>query len=168
MRQSFFDTYPDLNDWHWNMKNFAEEHGYVRALHGGLRRLPDIYSNDEAVQGEAKRQGINSPVQRFASDLGVMGLNRFARDCPKEVMQPIGFVHDAGYIQAREDYAEEAAASIKFYMQSIPLQAWFNLNPPIPILADVSGPAENMADLKEMKGLVEYQPDWYRADLDAA
>jgi hypothetical protein len=83
-------------------------------------------------------------------------------------MQPIGFVHDAGYIQAREDYADEAAASIKFYMESNPLQAWFNLNPPIPLTADVSGPADNMAGMKEIEGLVAHQPDWYRADLDAA
>jgi DNA polymerase I-like protein with 3'-5' exonuclease and polymerase domains len=168
MRESFFESYPGLNDWHWNMKNFAEAHGYVRSLHGGLRRLPDIYSNDEAIQGEAKRQAINAPVQHFASDLGVMGLNRFTRDCPKEVIQPIGFVHDAGYIQAREDYAMEAAASIKFYMETNPLQAWFNLNPPIPLTADVSGPADNMASMKEIEALESYQPDWYRADLDAA
>jgi len=168
MRESFFESYPGLNDWHWNMKNFAEAHGYVRSLHGGLRRLPDIYSNDEAIQGEAKRQAINAPVQHFASDLGVMGLNRFTRDCPKEVIQPIGFVHDAGYIQAREDYAMEAAASIKFYMQTNPLEAWFNLHAPIPLTADVSGPADNMADMEEIEGLEAYQPDWYRADLDAA
>ena len=162
-RELFFDTYPQLNQWHWDMKNFAQKHGYVRALHGALRRLPDVNSSDESIQKEAQRQAINSSVQRFGSDLGLMGLTDFARCCPREVMRPISFVHDASYIVAREDYAEEAASSIKYCMESIDLERRFNLHAPIPLPADVCGFGENMNDLPDLDSVVATRPDWYKA-----
>lgn len=158
-RVDFFDLYCDLPAWHERMKQEAREKGYVRSLHGALRRLPSVWSVDEKVQQEAERQAINSPIQRFASDLGLMGLTIFSQHCPWEVMHPIGFIHDATVIAARQDYAEEAMHSIKWILENLPLLEWFDLDAPLPILADVSCGA-SLGDLEERPDISGTRPLW--------
>lgn len=166
VRETFFETFPGLDHWHRDSKKFVMDNGFVRALHGALRRLPSVYSDDEGIQKEAQRQAVNSPVQRFGSDLGLMGVTRFSRDCDHRVMHPCGFIHDAGIIHVREDHVDEAAFAIKFYMESNPLRQWFNITPPLPLLADVSGPGDSLGGLKKMKNVQAHNPDWYNAELD--
>lgn len=161
LRTSFFNAYSALPRWHEQAKAFATKHGYIKALHGAVRHLPNINSPDEGVRRECERQAINSPVQRFASDLGLIALGRLARDCPLDILRPIAFIHDALICLVREDYAEEGGAAVQFYMESPPLRQWFGLNSPVPILADVSI-GDNLADMDEIKDCVPYQPSWYQ------
>jgi uracil-DNA glycosylase family 4 len=138
MRRAFFALYPRLEAWHKSMRAFVQLHGYVRGLHGALRRLPSIDSDDEGVRGDCERQAINSPVQRFASDLGLIGMFRFCENAPRDVVRPLAFIHDAAVLEAREDCVRECAGGIKWAMQTPPLEEWFGIKSPIPILADVS------------------------------
>jgi uracil-DNA glycosylase family 4 len=161
LRSTFFNTYSYLDGWHDDTRQFAHEHGYVRALHGAVRHLPNIYSPDDGVRKESERQAINSPVQRFASDLGLMALGRLTRDAPLEVIRPVGFIHDSVVAIVREDLAEEAAAAIQFYMETPPLYEWFGLTPPIPIISDVAL-GDNLGDMEELEHSRPWQPDWYQ------
>ena len=159
-REAFFHLYPGLPAWHKSMREFVRKYGYVRALHGALRRLPSIYSEDEKVQAECERQGINSPVQRFASDLGLIAMTRFSENLPWNEVRTAAFIHDAVVIFSKPERTMEAARGIQFFMQNQPLFEWFNLRCPIPIVADVSI-GTNLADEKEQKGLVATAPSWY-------
>ena len=80
-------------------------------------------------------------------------------------MHPIGFIHDASIILAREDSTSEAMSAIRFYMESLPLERWFEATPPLPILADLKGPGDNLADIEETE-VDAVAPSWYREDLD--
>jgi uracil-DNA glycosylase family 4 len=164
-RNVFFDTYPGLRVWHESMDEFVRAHGYVRALHGALRRLPAVHSSVEAMQWSAVRQAVNSPVQRFASDLGLIAMNRIVRDCDQRVLRPILFVHDALVFEAREDRQEEMAQAVRFYMESPPLERMFKLRPPIPIAADVSI-GLNLSEMTERKDLTGAAPNWYKPRKD--
>lgn len=166
-RERFFDRFSALPGWHDEMKAFAKKHGYVRAMHGALRRLPAIYSPEKFIVQEAERQAVNSPIQRQGSDFGLLGLTRFDRDCPRDRMRVKGFVHDQIIVAVDDPRdAEMAGQALKFYMQNLPLQQWFKIEAPLPILADVEiGP--NMGDLKKRKDIQPIAPSWYRADLDA-
>lgn len=164
-RERFFAKYAGLEEWHERKRRFVRKHGYVRSLHGAVRHLPSIWSPDEAVQAECERQAINSTIQRFGSDLGVMALWRLSRDCPLELMVPIAFIHDALVVLVRDDYLHEGMAAIKFYMESVPLGDWFGLEPPLPIIAEASaGP--NLGDMEEFEDLQACAPDWYDARRD--
>ena len=161
LRESFFNTYTGIEPWHNEAKDYAHEHGLIRALHGAARHLPNIWSPDQGVVKECERQAVNSPIQRFGSDLGLMALARLSRDAPSDLIRPIAFIHDALVCLVRDDYVDEGMAAVKFYMETNPLDEWFGLAPPLPILADASlGP--NMADMEEIKGLEAWQPDWYQ------
>lgn len=157
-RDTFFRKYPALKNWHASMREFVNANGYVRSLHGALRRLPSIYSDDEGIRSEAERQGINSPVQRMASDLGLIALANFNENCPHELVRPLMFIHDAVVISAREDMAQEAAAGIRWHMENPPLWEWFNLQLPLPIVADVSQ-GTNLGNMEKIH-VEAAKPSW--------
>lgn len=168
-RRIFFALYPKLEAWHRSMRTFVKKNGYVRALHGALRRLPSIYSSDEIVRGECERQAINSPVQRFGScDLTLIGMIRFVRDADLSVMRPVGMIHDSGIFRVKREYAEEAMSAIKAYFETPPLQEWFGLTPPIPIISDVKISDKNLSEMEERPDVVAQFPSWYNEELDLA
>ena len=160
IRRNFFDTYWGLVTWHGTMHRFAEKHGYVRALHGSIRHLPGIRSEDSGIRAAAKRYAVNSPIQRFGSDLGVIAMNRFARQAPYDIRLN-GFVHDALYLEAPEERAEEAASALKWVMENPPLQEWFGIEPPLPIVSDAE------IDGKERPDIMSVRPEWWQDDEDA-
>jgi len=162
IRNLFFANYAQLQQWHQEQRRKAKKGRAVRALHGALRRLPAVESSEDYIQGEAMRQAINSEIQRFASDLGLMGMNRFARDCPWDKFHPVAFIHDAVVALAREEHVEEAMSSLKWYMQTPPLKKWFNLYSPLPLLADIQM-GDNLGEMEELD--IEAKcPEWYTHD----
>lgn len=167
VRELYFETYPSLGPWHDAMKEFANKNRFVRALHGSLRRLPGINSNDKSVRMEAERQAINSPVQRFASDLGIMAMARFTRDCPADLAWIVAFIHDALVAEAKTKNVREVASYLKFYMQSNPLEQWFGITPPLPIIADVKIGHASLGAMEEIDDIEAVAPPWWREDLDA-
>lgn len=162
MRLRFFSKYPGLEAWHEGMEDFVRENEYVRSLHGAIRRLPSVESSEDNLQAMAVRQAINSPVQRFGSDLGLIAMHRFVRDCPSDLASPALFIHDANIFDVDAERAMEIASSLKHYMQTPPLMEWFNIDAPFPILSDVSmGP--NLCDMDELEDLDASAPEWYRS-----
>ncbi len=165
--KGFFNMYPGIAAYHKATVKFVKENSYVRALHGALRRLPSINSDDEGIRKESERQSVNSPIQRIGSDVGIMGLTRFDRDCPKDRMWVVAFIHDAVIIECAEEDALEAASAIRFYMQTVPFQEWFGITPPLPITSDVSI-GTDLAAMEERPDIEPKQPEWYREELDWA
>lgn len=159
VREDFFELYSGLEGWHKSMKDFCSSRGYVRSLHGALRRLPSVYSDDEGIQKGAQRQAINSPIQRMASDLALIGMSRFVDKCPLDLMWPVGFIHDSVIIEAREEHAEEAASAIMHFLETPPLLEWFGIESPIPLLSDVSI-GENLHDMEEREDIEAVVPEW--------
>ncbi len=162
IRANFFQTYSALPLWHQTMHRFAREHGYVRSLHGAVRHVPSVYSDDEAIRAAALRYAVNSPIQRFGSDLGLMGLIRFCHQADSRVIRVTGFIHDALYMEVRRDLAEEAAAALKWCMENPPLQEWFGIESPLPIVSDPEVNGEERPDIAALK------PDWWNEDEEEA
>lgn len=169
IRNRFFDTYPDLIPWHRTMKSFAHQNGYVRSLHGAVRHLPSIFSNDRGIVAQAERQAVNAPIQRMGSDLGLVGMIRFASQADPEYFRLIGFVHDALVLECKDGYAEQGAAHLKWVMQSCPFKEWFGITPPLPILADAEIATGRTADtLEERQDIEAIKPDWWDDDEERA
>lgn len=150
IRAAFFSKYRALEAWHETTKDFVRQHHYVRCFDGRVRHLPAVVVDDDGVRSSAERQAINSPVQGFGSDLGLMALARINRELPKDLVRVIGFVHDAIICIAKEGREMEAARAVKKYMESNPLEKWFGFKSPIPIVAEVSL-GKNLAKMTEIK-----------------
>lgn len=137
IRATFFRTYGSLEAWHRGTREFVHEHGYVRSYSGRVRHLPMIHSEEQGVVAEAERQAINSPVQEFGSSLGVMSIGRIDQEVDPQYLAPIGFVHDAIYCLVPLEYIEWGAKTLKYYMESNPIEEWFGRKMKCPIKADV-------------------------------
>lgn len=157
IREAFFDKYSALPRWHVAMREFAHRYGYVRSYSGRIRHLPMVESEDQMVQQEAERQAINSPVQEFGSSLGIMAISRLHEEVDSRYLAPVAFVHDAIYCWVPYQYLEWGAKTLKHYMQTNPLEEWFNLRMKCPIVADVSF-GLNLGDTHEMEGFTLDKP----------
>ena len=136
LRRLYFETYPGLIPWHEKTKLFAKEHGYVKSLHGLTRHLPSIWSKDWSIQSGAERNAINSPVQNFGSDLGVIAFTRLSAQADPNLIRPIGFIHDQLIAEVDEAYVAEGMGWLKWLMENPPLREWFGIIPPLPIKSD--------------------------------
>lgn len=157
IREAFFRKYAGLEAWHNKQKREAQQTGQVRSYSGRIRHLPMIYSDDELIQQEAGRQAVNSPVQEFASTLGVMAIGRLSKEIDPQYLAPIAFVHDAIYCYVREEYLEWGAKTLKWYMESNDIEGCFGVRMKCPIVADVSF-GKNFGDTFEMEGLTLDEP----------
>lgn len=182
-RELFFQTYRQLEEWHSTTREFVNENGFVRSLHGAIRHLPSIYSDDDKVRQGAERQAINSPVQRFGSDLGLIAMVRYSMQADPDKFRIIGFVHDALVMEVKDGYEKEGIESLLWCMQNVPLKPWFGIEPPIPIIAEADiglngGEMLEFADLPEPDKRPEWftalgfdsvtptKPDWWRDELE--
>lgn len=138
IREEFFRRYPRLRDWHTATRLFARNNKFVRSYSGRVRHLPMIDSPEEYIQQEAERQAINSPVQGFASDLGVIAASRIDQQIDPQYLAISGFVHDALYAHTEPQYLEWAAKTLKYYMENVPIERFFGRRMRVPIAADVS------------------------------
>jgi DNA polymerase-1 len=123
----------------------------VRALDGRIRHLPQVYSKDVGIAQQALRQAVNSPVQGFASDLGLMSMARINDDADPNRLKPLGFIHDALVCLVREEDALWGARYVKRMMETNPLVEWFGpqCDFPIPIVADPDV-GRTMAEMHEL------------------
>ena len=165
IRHAFFQTYAGLTSWHLAMRNFVRRHGYVRSYSGRIRHLPTIHSSEEWIQQEAERQAINSPVQNFASDLGVMALGRMDVEIDCNYLAATQFVHDAIYCYTPYRYLDWAVRTLKWYMETNPIDEWFDRRMAAPITADVSF-GLNGGETFELSGLNLHQPYDFNALFD--
>ncbi len=162
VRNKFFETYWGIPIWHKVMHQFAMDNGFVRSLHGAVRHLPGTKSEDGDIVAASLRYAVNSPIQRFGSDIGLVALNRFCAQADPNVMRIIGFIHDALVMEVREEVAEEGAQALRWTMESVDYQGMFGITPPIPILADIKIGGDERPDLGGLK------PEWWNDDEEQA
>lgn len=155
-RESFFDTYAELGPWHKRQQRYAKRHGFVRSLTGAKRRLPEAQSERDSPQrGEALRQAINSPVQRFACELNYMVLLQLVEEFGLNVIRPIGTVHDAILAEIRCDRIEQVYNRALEIQQGPKLLQDFNINLRVPIKGDAKiGPWSLGVTFDKYKSLV--------------
>jgi uracil-DNA glycosylase family 4 len=138
IRDAFFLKYRGLGPWHRSIRDFVSEHKFVRSYSGRIRHLPMVDSTEEYVTHGAERQGINSPVQEFASSLGVMAMGRLDLEVDDRYLALTGFVHDALYAYCAPEHVEWGARTLKHYMETNDIVGAFGRVMDIPITADVS------------------------------
>ena len=136
-RSKYFSMFSDLEAWHDRQRRVAHNYHRVVSPLGRVRHLPDILSSDNGVRMEAERQAINSPVQATASDLMLFSMVQLhPRLDPRDAFL-VGTLHDAIFLQVREDAVDEVAPIVKETMENLPLKKTFGVEIDIPIIAEV-------------------------------
>jgi DNA polymerase I-like protein with 3'-5' exonuclease and polymerase domains len=170
IRTRFFQRYSRLLTWHNDQRSLAHKHRAVRALHGSVRHVEGVLSDDTAAVAEAERQAINSPVQRMGSDIGVAALARLSAQRQDEWLRPLCFIHDALYFLVKDGHERAGVEAVVYAMQSVPLKEWFGIQSPISIVAepDIGLSFGEKVEIDDVRGLDRAGeewgklPDWFR------
>lgn len=131
-REAFFATYPALSTWHQEVTARVIRDGYVRSPLGRIRWLPNAQIVwDDAKKWSAIREGINMPVQSFASDLLLYSLVRLNEEFPGSI---VATVHD------EIDFcfaADPPVDRIKAVMEDVSWLEKFGIKLTVPVLAQL-------------------------------
>lgn len=147
-REIFFDDHEGLPAWYAKQERQAERLGYVEALSGRRRHLPDINLNPESSREakskrqEAIRQAINSPVQCFASDLKMMSMIEIDMNLDRRYARMIGEVHDSIVLRVRKSKIHEVVDICLEVMRHPSILDELGIKLTVPIEADAEcGPS---------------------------
>jgi DNA polymerase I-like protein with 3'-5' exonuclease and polymerase domains len=157
---TYHRLYCNIKKWHSDRTMEAGRNGFVMSLHGAKRNVPSIFHDDKYIRSQAARQAINSPIQGFGSDLGVLGIARLARQCDPNIIRPVAFIHDDIILEVKDGYEELGVNTLLWVLNNPPLKEMFNIQPPIPILAepDIGLNLGEMIELYDLKD--DEKPFW--------
>lgn len=156
--ETYHKLYRNVRQWHSRRIQEANRFGYVVSLHGAIRHVPSVYSEDEFIKSQAERQAINSPIQAFGSDLGVLGIARLSRQADPDIIRPVMFIHDDVILEVKDGHEEEAVNALLWVLNNPPLHI-FGLTAPLPILAEPDI-GLNLGEMYELYDLPDELPDW--------
>lgn len=100
MMNDYFAQHPKIKKFMAKQERLLRKQGYITSLFGTKRRLPEIYSEDNAEAAYAARLAVNFPVQSTASNITQFGavLNYWNMKQGKfPPMLVLASVHDAYY-----------------------------------------------------------------------
>jgi uracil-DNA glycosylase family 4 len=148
-REKYFNLYRDLPYWHQDCEDTIRANGYIRALFGRKRILPNIYSPDRGSQAQAIRIGTNFIIQNPSSDATLMGGNNVMADSEFDANEASIniFIHDALIFEIDEDKVTKYAQIIKNGMEKIDTATYgFNLSVPLLVEAEIGN---NLSEMNE-------------------
>lgn len=117
--QRYFETYQGVREWFNSVERTTKKNGYIKTIIGRYRRLPDIWSKDNALYSRARRQAINSIIQGSAADIlkvAMVKIYQAFKDAGLDA-QILSQIHDELVVQCRERECEKAAEIMKDYME---------------------------------------------------
>ena len=112
-------AYPGVAAWNAAVHEQARNNGEVRTLYGRRRYLPNIYSANEALAAEARRQAVNSVLQGSAADLMKLALIRLHDRLPDAVRMLLP-VHDSVLLELPQALVKETRRIVVEAMEAAP------------------------------------------------
>ena len=134
----FFARYSGLIPWYNETIERLQSEKQVTSPIGRIRRLPNIDAKTVELRAEAARQGINTKVQSFGSDVALCSFFLIERD-HGSWLKPVMFHHDADLFECIDERAEEGAHIVKHYMEiEAPayMESIFQVNMDVPLIAE--------------------------------
>ncbi len=119
--ETYFKQYPKVQGYLNGSKQHAIEHGYVAAVSGRRRYIPEINSPNGAKRSAAERMAINMPVQGTAADLMKEAMIRMHAALPDEglLSKLLLQVHDELVFEAPRSEIEPLAALARTIMRDV-------------------------------------------------
>ena len=135
-RKEFFNFWDGLDRYHHRQGVLAFKYGYVRNPIGRKRRLPEVYSSQNHLVGQAERRAINSPTQSFASDLMCLALIEIDRTLDPKLFRLVGTVHDSLLAQVRPEAADTLVPRAAAIMLDPGVKKKFGVSVEVPLAVD--------------------------------
>ena len=119
----YLQTYPGVKRYIQRQKKSIHSYGYVESPLGRRRRIPKVFSGDNASVGEAEREAINAPIQSAASDITQLSLCRIYQELGRRNLKarPILTVHDSIVLEVAGEDLEKVIPLVKEIMEHPPV-----------------------------------------------
>lgn len=143
-RDEFFRAYPGLVTWHQQMREYIVDNKTAVSPLGRVRQLPDARFwkfKDEDLRKKAAaavREGINHPVQSFASDLLLMAMLRVKPWVKEFGARMVCEVHDEMDFLVPTANVVPFAQQIKGVMENVDWLKDFGIKMGVPVVAEVT------------------------------
>lgn len=135
---AYFEKYPGVKQYIDDTTEFVRNNGYSLSLLGRKRRVPAVSSSDSGVAERAIRQAVNATIQSIASD-GMMesasAFQEYLDEHPELPIRIISVIHDALYLEVKEEYAAHARELLLKFLTTFPR----GINANIPMVAEAEG-----------------------------
>lgn len=107
MQDEFFEEHPKIKKYMAKQEKILRKQGYITSLFGTKRRLPEVYSDDNAEAAYAIRLAVNFPCQCAASNMtqfGAVMVYWNMKQGKYPPMKEVATVHDALYYNTLPNY----------------------------------------------------------------
>lgn len=107
MQDEFFEQHPKIKKYMAKQERILRKQGYITSLFGTKRRLPEVYSDDNAEAAYAIRLAVNFPCQSAASHMTQFGcilVYWMIKQGHYPFMKEVATVHDAAYYNIDPSY----------------------------------------------------------------
>ncbi len=121
-KKRWFKRYPGVGEWHEAVISRLRSSGYVENLFGRRRHLPGILSKDRQTKNDARKQGLNYPIQGGGADLMYQAMNKVERALSPYNACLIGQVHDSAIIDCPAKEVKEVSAIVSACMKDFPFK----------------------------------------------
>ena len=118
--QSYFATYPKVDEYLKKTVEQAKEDGYVTTLYGRRRYIPDLKSGKAVLRKFGERVAMNSPLQGTAADIIKIAMINTEKALNESGIEAklILQVHDELIVEARNDCADTAKQILQTQMEN--------------------------------------------------
>lgn len=147
MRNVFFQTYPNLLEYHSTYIAKGRKFGYVRTLFGRKRHTPDIHSSDNFKRSEDERVSLNSPIQGTAGEFTIFALALLHNRLDPRV-QIANSVHDSIILYCPDELLDETIELLKLTCENLPTEQYFGKSLRIGMKVDIETSKTHWGDLK--------------------
>ncbi len=117
----YFEKLGTLKAYYETLVEDAQLRGFVTTLAGRRRLLPELFSRNQQVAAQARRQAVNTVIQGSAADVIKLAMLRTHADTTLAALDArlILQVHDELLLEVPEAGAPEAAEVLRGIMQSV-------------------------------------------------
>jgi len=112
---NYFAKYAGVANYMENIRNQANQDGFVRTMFGRKIYIPNLKTTNNALKQAALRAAINAPIQGSAADiikLAMLNVNTWLQNNDLD-MRMIMQVHDELVFEVRNEHLEQAISGIK-------------------------------------------------------
>jgi len=123
----FKETYPEINEYIQNSRNFAKNYGYVKTLLGRKRRLPELtYIGKDSFKNKSSfstnnllNVAINAPIQGTSGQTTIIAMYYIWKEFKEKNLKSkvVINVHDEIVFYIYKDELEQANNIIKYWME---------------------------------------------------
>lgn len=112
------ESFNGMKEWQKHIKKFLSENGYVETMLGYKRRLPEAFSSNNKLVGEAIRRAMNTPIQGSAAEVAKHGLNNIynmllSRKWSTDQVKIVATIHDENILEISKMPMETLATLVK-------------------------------------------------------